>query len=1030
MKNNKARNNIMILISIGILLFTPYAFAGTYWVDDNGTANWADCQGAEKTGTAACALSTANTNASAGDIINLHGGVYNTKIDPTNSGTSGNVITYQAHTAETPIITPSGQWDIAITLTGDDYIKIDGLTIQDAYGWASIRAGSDYNEIVNCIFTDTDGAMPATALKIWGQCAAGSPYNCPSTNNWVHNNTMYRSGSVGAAPVCDDGGGVIYIGTITDGDSTSNYNTIEDNVMYAGGHHVFEIDTRYNVVRNNVMHNEGWMTDPGGCNWGPSPRNGKYGNRNIQLFNQDSADRQFTLLENNRIGHAAFAPDGGMDGNIVIASRANIVRYNYAYYSETIGIYFKDGTGPADAMDNRVYNNTVYSSGQDSMAYPDAWTGYGEQDWRRGVFLLKDILTGNVVKNNIVYNSFTIDIACNATCQSNNTFTDNWITTDGDPLFINPDVSDPTSTTLPDLRVKPGSGVINKGVYLTQTNGSGINSTTLIVDDALYFQDGLRGSSLSNIQADWIAIGTVSNTAQINSIDYDTNTITLEAPITWSDNANIWLYKDSSGNIVLSGTAPDIGAYEYIDSSITYQCNDTIDNDSDGLTDYPDDLGCSFTTDNDETDPIDTTPPATITDLSATEITQTSVSLVSWTSPGDDGSVGTASLYDIRYSTSSLSDSIWNSAVQATGEPTPSVAGTTESYTLVGLTPNTTYYAAIKTSDEANNVSGISNIVSFATLETEQAPIPGCTDSSATNYNSSANENDGTCSYPSTDSTGSPQTNSGSPSGGSYFDSTPPSQPDDFKAQGANEQITLTWVNPTDTDFVRVLIARKEGSVPVSRADGETVYEGIDQEYTDVNLDNNMTYYYAIYSYDKKPNYSQSVIVSAQPEAGKTSIELPKASEEEKETISISIFTKLLYYGMKDEQVRKLQEFLSQDKDIYPEGLITGYYGSLTQKAVQRFQNKYNIVSSGTPQTTGYGLAGPRTREKLNELYSGISNSQFLISNQIPISKPQISKDKEILIQQVKEMIEQLQQKLVQLLAELVKVLQEQLMGQ
>ncbi len=35
-------------------------------------------------------------------------------------------------------------------------------------------------------------------------------------------------------------------------------------------------------------------------------------------------------------------------------------------------------------------------------------------------------------------------------------------------------------------------------------------------------------------------------------------------------------------------------------SSSSYQCNDGIDNDSDGLTDYPDDLGCSSATDNNE----------------------------------------------------------------------------------------------------------------------------------------------------------------------------------------------------------------------------------------------------------------------------------------------------------------------------------------------------------------------------------------------------------------------------------------------
>ncbi len=59
--------------------------------------------------------------------------------------------------------------------------------------------------------------------------------------------------------------------------------------------------------------------------------------------------------------------------------------------------------------------------------------------------------------------------------------------------------------------------------------------------------------------------------------------------------------------------------------------------------------------------------------------------------------------------------------------------------------------------------------------------------------------------------------------------------------------------------------------------------------------------------------------------------------------------------------VSQLQEFLARDPSVYPEGKVTGYYGALTQSAVQRFQAKNDIVSSGTPSSTGYGKVGPQT---------------------------------------------------------------------
>ena len=85
-----------------------------------------------------------------------------------------------------------------------------------------------------------------------------------------------------------------------------------------------------------------------------------------------------------------------------------------------------------------------------------------------------------------------------------------------------------------------------------------------------------------------------------------------------------------------------------------------------------------------------------------------------------------------------------------------------------------------------------------------------------------------------------------------------------------------------------------------------------------------------------------------------------KKTEEEVEIVKIELkFTRSLRKGESSEEVRQLQEFLKQFPDIYPEGLVTGFFGSLTETAVKRFQEKQGIES--------IGIVGPKTRERLNE---------------------------------------------------------------
>jgi phosphodiesterase/alkaline phosphatase D-like protein len=96
------------------------------------------------------------------------------------------------------------------------------------------------------------------------------------------------------------------------------------------------------------------------------------------------------------------------------------------------------------------------------------------------------------------------------------------------------------------------------------------------------------------------------------------------------------------------------------------------------------------------------------------QTTWNSVTLA-WTTPGDDSLTGTASQFDIRYSTSAITASNFASATRVTGAPAPAAPGTRQTFVVNGLAPSTTYWFALKTADDIPNWSILSNVVTRAT---------------------------------------------------------------------------------------------------------------------------------------------------------------------------------------------------------------------------------------------------------------------------------------------------------------------------
>ena len=288
--------------------------------------------------------------------------------------------------------------------------------------------------------------------------------------------------------------------------------------------------------------------------------------------------------------------------------------------------------------------------------------------------------------------------------------------------------------------------------------------------------------------------------------------------------------------------------------------------------------------------------PSAITDLAVSSITPTSASL-KWSTP--QSSTGIIN-YDIRYNKSPIDES--NFSVSSSALSFFSGSSKTNNYTIVGLSPKTKYYFAVKAKDSRNNFSPLSNIASATTQSL------------------------------------------------TVIDIESPSQPSSVKAYGINGQIAISWNNPLNSDFVRALIIRKENSKPQFVNDGFIIYDGTDEKITDLDLDKNKIYYYAIYSYDKTQNYSEPIIISIKP--------IPGESVSGQELFLTGPFK----YGEKSNQTKLLQQILASDPDIYPEGLITGFYGPLTAKAVKKFQKNYEVYPID-------GKIGPKTLAKLNEVY-------------------------------------------------------------
>jgi len=315
--------------------------------------------------------------------------------------------------------------------------------------------------------------------------------------------------------------------------------------------------------------------------------------------------------------------------------------------------------------------------------------------------------------------------------------------------------------------------------------------------------------------------------------------------------------------------------------------------------------------------PGDTTAPAAITTLSAAVGDNSGDIKISWEAVGDDGMIGTATSYIVKYSYTGPinTDADFNAATTYVQNWMPKASGQTENYVMSGRTPGNKIWVSIKAQDEVPNIGALGNWAVTIVKNFVPAPIidkiyPNRGPNDRVNhiviegqnlFNNmiakigntdllNVHQDSDTmvqADVPPAITPGVYEISITCP-GGTYDDAAHANPNNDFTVfdpnvnpdtvspevvtnfnarDGEDGQSTLTWTNPASGDLREVIVLRKEGSYPTNHSDAAAVKAfgtlipepGAAVSYVDKNLTNTITYYYTVFSRDTSDNWNETV---------------------------------------------------------------------------------------------------------------------------------------------------------------------------
>ncbi len=548
-------NRICQLLAVTLLMTGFQSNAQTIYVDKQLSADCAgnysiarrDCSDSD--GDAYKTLNSAANAATAGTQVLIRAGIYNVKLSPQHSGAENNYITFKNF--ENEIVEISGEsLNPAIWIDQKDYIIIEGLHVHDVDRWLNalgchhiIVRDNKFEKAINPYGSSKTGLFfqACTHVKI--------------QNNIIHDSNQDNIGMID----CD-------------------YNLIEGNTITKATHTLWALKcSNYNIIRGNYFHNEiqkiGEIYD---C------ENAGYGEGDFPKINSED-DAKYNVVEGNTFAFTASSGDASPYAGIQYSAQHGIIRNNIFYECTgpplDLTLY---GDEARYNYSNRVYNNVFHDnnfggmniSGNTSYTFSDQkiinnlfyknrfirndtrWSWYEELD-NQPVQIVTGRTDGVVFENNNIFNSQADElyvIAKGSRTSSSNPAPQSlsWWEADNPQMFKNNVQADPklTDPSNYDFHLQPGSPMIDAGAFLTKTANSGANSALMQVVDAGWFMDGF-----GVVSGDTIQLEGQTGHAIILSINYSTNTLTLDRVGSWDTDQGVSLKYNDDG--------PDIGAYEY-----------------------------------------------------------------------------------------------------------------------------------------------------------------------------------------------------------------------------------------------------------------------------------------------------------------------------------------------------------------------------------------------------------------------------------------------------------------------------------